>query len=60
MEMFYSELNDVDQIIIKNILEQTEFDLENVQETAMFEKKMKDIFTFKLVEEMCLQVAIIV
>ena len=46
MEMFYSELNDVDQIIIKNILEQTEFDLENVQETAMFEKKMKDIFYY--------------
>lgn len=46
MEKLYGALNEIDQMVIKNILEQTEFDLESESQTAVFEKKMKDMFYY--------------
>lgn len=43
MEKLYTALNEVDQLVIKNILEQTEFDLDMQSQTAVFEKKMKEV-----------------
>ena len=46
MERMYKQLNEIDQMIIKNILEQTEFDLEDTQQTSVFEKSVKDAFYY--------------